>query len=85
MAVRPQDLNTKFQHWARLVPALTCSTLRTPLAFRRLVSRVWHGLDTLRQLQCVGCGGQIYWPFSGTLVALCGPVWPLLGVLVSFW
>jgi hypothetical protein len=32
-----------------------------------------------QQLQCVGCAGQNYWPFSGTLVALCGPVWSLLG------
>ena len=34
------------------------------------------------QLQCVGCDRKFYWPFGGTLVALSGTEWSLLGLLV---
>lgn len=71
---------TGFEH---TIPALSgASSLlivqhcgRTPLAFIRLLSRVWHGLDMARQVQCVGCDRNFYWPFGGTLMVLCGPEW----------
>jgi hypothetical protein len=44
----------------------------TTSVFMRLVATLIA--DSARQqLQCVGCGGQRYWPFGGTS---CGPVWP---------
>ena len=31
-----------------------------------------------QQLQCVGCGGQIYWPF---MWYFSGPVWPRVALV----
>src|SRR5664280_2585174 len=53
----------------------------TPLVFMRLVAALIA--DSARQqLQCVGCDKEFHWPFGGTLVALCGTGWSLLGMLV---
>jgi len=44
-------------------------------------------IGSLQQLQCVGCDRKFYWPFAGTLLALCGPDWYRVAYfgLVGIW